>query len=127
MGKAKKKKLRADLELHLTMTELIHLRDLMSILLPPDGSITISKSLAEIEDRELQEGRLYEKIYSLCSENGIPAGETAPDYYLNFSVKPSFHVLPLNFKEEVEEEDIEEDLDGSELDDEEEEKKEKLK
>ena len=35
-------------ELSLTKFELLHLRDLMSVLLPPDGGQTLSQSLASI-------------------------------------------------------------------------------
>jgi len=46
-------KRQAVFELQLSRFELLHLRDLMSILLPPNGEQTLSQALAAVEDRNL--------------------------------------------------------------------------
>ena len=40
-------------DLRLTTPELLHLRDLVSVLLPPNGEKTVSQMLAEGEGRQL--------------------------------------------------------------------------
>jgi hypothetical protein len=67
-------------EIRFTKFELLHLRDLMSITLPPEGKQTVSEVLASIENRTMIEGSLWEKITNACSSVGLPVGDEAPDY-----------------------------------------------
>jgi hypothetical protein len=62
--------------------ELLHLRDLMSICLPPEGKQTISGALAALENRQMIESLLWKKIAESCAEVGLPTGEEAPDYVI---------------------------------------------
>ena len=60
--------------------ELLHLRDLMSICLPPEGKQTLSGALATLENRQMVESLLWKKIVEACNEVGLPTGDEAPDY-----------------------------------------------
>jgi len=73
-------KFRKTYQVRLTKYELLHLRDLMSISLPPEGSQTVSNSLATVENRQLVEVGLWKKISDACKEVGLPLGDDAPDY-----------------------------------------------
>jgi hypothetical protein len=75
-------KRQAVFSLQLTRFELLHLRDLMGILLPPDGSQTLSQALASVEERSLIESMLWEKLSKLCSEADLPLDAAAPDYII---------------------------------------------
>lgn len=128
MTKEKKPKVRRQkvYDLALTKLELLHIRDLMSMLLPPNGEKTVSQSLAELENRGLIETRLWGKISNLCQEASLPLNDEAPDYIVAPIAPPPmsvFHIngdgaeatpeaegsfLPENPAEEEEEEDEEE-------------------
>lgn len=82
--------------LSLTKFELLHMRDLMGILLPPDGSQTLSQALASSEDRSLVESRLWEKLSKTCVEAGLPVGDAAPDYIVAPVAPPPMGVFLIN-------------------------------
>lgn len=69
-------------QIRLSKFELLHLRDLMSISLPPEGSQTVSNSLAVAENRQLIENGLWKKISEACINVGLPVGDDAPDYVI---------------------------------------------
>ena len=105
----------------LTKFELLHLRDLMSIILPPDGLQTVSQALANVEDRLFIESVLWNKLSKLCNEAQLPIGSEAPDYIIAPSAQPSLGVFQVNHDLEsaevpeagflpVEEEDKEKEL-----------------
>lgn len=96
------------INLSLSKLELIHLRDLMSVLLLP-GETSVSKSLAETERRTIQENLLWEKVVLSCKENDIPTENNAPDFVVGLSSAPPMEVMPLNYPEEIEEENLDED------------------
>jgi hypothetical protein len=75
-------KLRKTYEIRFTKYELLHLRDLMSISLPPEGKQTISNSLATLENRQMIESMLWQKLVNACQEVGLPTGDSAPDYVI---------------------------------------------
>ena len=83
-------------ELSLTKFELLHLRDLMSVLLPPEGAQTLSQSLASIEDRLIVESLLWTKVNSLCKRAKLPLGEEAPDYIIATTSSPPMGVFQVN-------------------------------
>lgn len=83
-------------ELKLTKFELLHLRDLMSVLLPPDGSQTLSQVLASVEERNLIESMLWEKVSSLCNDAGLPLDSAAPDYIIAPLSPPALGVFQVN-------------------------------
>lgn len=70
---------------YLSVDELTHLRDLMSIVLPPEGTETISAVLAQLESRETVDESLWKKICMRCKLAGIPLDTDAP----NLIVAPS--------------------------------------
>ena len=86
----------ATFELTLTKFELLHLRDLMGILLPPDGAETISQSLASAEDRSLIESMLWDKVSKLCAEAKLPMESEAPDYIIAPTAPPPMGVFQVN-------------------------------
>jgi hypothetical protein len=67
-------------QIRLSKFELLHLRDLMSVALPPEGAQTVSNSLAVAENRQLIENGLWKKISEACVNVGLPMGDDAPDY-----------------------------------------------
>lgn len=67
-------------DLSLTKFELIHLRDLFSILLPTDATQTVSQSLAVAEERDIIEKMLWDKVCKLCRSAKVPLNDEAPDF-----------------------------------------------
>src|SRR5579885_1048583 len=80
-------------ELLLTKTQLIHLRDLMSILLPPDGARTVSQVLAAGEARVVAETQLWADIAQLCRQAKIPINKQAPDFVVMVTGAPALDVV----------------------------------
>lgn len=96
MSKDKIKK-RKTYDLRLTRSELVHLRDLFSVVLPPDVNKTLSQHLAETEDRVFVEEKLWDKISEACSAANVPVNEEAPDYIVAPVGPPPmgvFHMSP---------------------------------
>lgn len=100
IGKDSQQKKVKTFELRMSLEELVHLRDVMSILLPPDGSVTLSQALAQSEKRTLTEGKLWEKITELCKTASVPLGDDAPDYVVGLSGPPMLRVYQLQMHEE---------------------------
>lgn len=94
--KKEKIKKRKTYDLRLTRTELAHLRDLFSVVLPPDTKKTMSQHLAELEDRLYVEDKLWTKISDLLSEAKLPNGDEAPDYIVAPIAPPPMGVFPLS-------------------------------
>ena len=88
-------KKRKTYDFRLTKFELLHLRDMFSVVLPPDTSKTLSQSLAELENRVLIESALWNKISSVCTEANLPVGEEAPDYIVAPISPPAMGVFQL--------------------------------
>lgn len=86
-------------ETKLSAEELAHLRDLMSIMLPPDGSTTLSQSLAKANGNSMLEARLWSKVTDLCKQAGIPTDDEAPDYAVGVSGVPTLAVYQLQLHE----------------------------
>jgi hypothetical protein len=91
----KEVKKRKTFELRLTKFELLHLRDLFSVVLPPDVKKTLSQSLAELEERPLVETMLWNKVSEACDLAGIPTGPDAPDYVISINSPPGLGVFQL--------------------------------
>lgn len=81
--------------LTLTKMELVHLRDLFSVVLPPDAKKTMSQSLAEVENRTMNETMLWNKIVELCTSAKLPVGDEAPDYVVAPSAAPPLSVFQM--------------------------------
>lgn len=89
--------------LKLSVLELVHLRDLFSIVLPVDLKVTVSQSLAAGQGRQLIETKLWNKISALCNEGGIPLGDEAPDFIVTVTAPPElgvFEVAPEHSEDE---------------------------
>lgn len=88
-------KVKKSFSLKLTKQEVIHLRDLFSVLLPVDMKSTISQSLAAGQGRHLVESKLWNKLASLCNEAQIPVGDDAPDFIVTASAPPTLGVFEM--------------------------------
>jgi len=88
-------KKRKTFELRLTKFELVHLRDLFGVVLPPEGKKTLSQSLAEVENRSMTETLLWNKISDACELASIPMNEDAPDFIVAPSGPPPISVFQL--------------------------------
>jgi hypothetical protein len=91
--------------LRLTKFELLHMRDVFGIVLPPTAEKTLSQSLAELEKRVIVESSLWNKIIDACEEAGLPVGEDAPDYVVAPSAPPTLGVFQLASEPPEEEEE----------------------
>ena len=89
----KEVKKRKTYDLRLTKFELLHLRDMFGIVLPPEASKTMSQALAELEGRTLVESLLWKKISEAAEAAGLPVGDDAPDYVVALSGTPSLSVF----------------------------------
>jgi len=101
----KKPKVRRQKTYDLTLTkfELLHIRDLFSMLLPPNGAQTVSQALAELEGRALIESMLWGKVSALCESAGLPTEAEAPDYIIAPVTSPSLGIFHVNHDLEEEE------------------------
>lgn len=95
MNKEKFKK-RKTYDLRLTKTELAHIRDLFSVVLPPDTNKTISQHLAELEDRVYVEDKLWTKLSEILNEAGLPYGNEAPDFIIAPTAAPPMGIFPFS-------------------------------
>ena len=91
-------------ELRLTQLELLHLRDLFSILLPPEGKQTVSSALAEAEERGIIEARLWSKVSTACKSAKIPLDDGAPDFVVMMAGAPQLGIFKVNSEIPSEEE-----------------------
>ena len=96
-------------ELNLTKHELVHLRDLFSILLPPDLKSTVSQMLATVGGRTMVESLLWNKINQLCAAADVPLGDDAPDFVVSYSGPPTLGIFELAAEEKPVDEDDDED------------------
>lgn len=94
--------------------ELVHLRDLFGVLLPPVGEHTISQTLAVNENRFLVESRLWSKIESACVAVGLPVGPAAPSHVIAPTGVPPLGVFQLADSPGSDETVIEGDGEGEE-------------
>lgn len=97
-------KKRKTYDLRLTKYELLHLRDLFGVVLPPDASKTLSQALAELEGRSLVESKLWSKLANLIEESGLPSGDDAPDYVVAPASTPPITVFQISADPEGEDE-----------------------
>ena len=108
-------KKRKTYDLRLTKYELLHLRDLFGVVLPPEASKTLSQALAELEGRPLVESKLWSKIALLVEAAGLPAGDDAPDFVVAPVTTPPISVFQITSdpdgSDEAEEEETQEEGD----------------
>lgn len=82
-------------DLRLTAAELVHLRDLFGVRLPPEMKTTLSQALAGAVERPWVEARLWQKVAAACRLAGVPLDEGAPDYVVAVSGTPAINVYEL--------------------------------
>jgi len=78
--------------LKLTSNELVHVRDLFSILMPQNYVLTLSESLATQNDTEKLENKLWTKIYNLCKCNNISTDKDADDFAVMIANQPQLEI-----------------------------------
>lgn len=88
-------KKRKTTSLKLTRFELLHIRDVLSVMLPSEMNVTVSQALAKQQQRTLVEARLWDKIKDACERVDIPLGDDAPDFVVAASSAPSVDVFEL--------------------------------
>lgn len=93
----------------LTKYELLHLRDLFSILLPPTIHISVSQALAAVAERSMVEGRLWAKLRGICAQAEIPLDDDAPDFVIAAAAPPTLSVFHLADSPDEEADDDEEE------------------
>lgn len=91
-------------DLKLTKAELIHLRDVLSVVLPPDVNTTLSQQLAELENRTPIESMLWKKVYESCKVAGLPLDEEAPDYIIAPAGSPTLKVFHMSVESDLQQE-----------------------
>jgi hypothetical protein len=94
-------KKRKTYDLRLTKSEILHLRDLFSIVLPPTVDKTVSQALAELEGRTLIESSLWQKVSAAALAAGLPVGSDAPDYVVAPTGSPALSVFQMTSDEEL--------------------------
>lgn len=95
MASSSEPKPRKTFTLRLTRLELTHLRDLFSVMLPPDLKATLSQELATSQDRSLIEARLWQKVTATCREAEVPLDDDAPDFVVAASSAPAIGVFEI--------------------------------
>ncbi len=90
------KPVRKTFPLRLTKFELIHLRDLFSILTPPDAKTTVSQALANTANRQLIEAVLWKKVSALCTDADVAMNDDAPDFIIAPAGPPALAVFELS-------------------------------
>jgi len=85
-------KVRSMFSLKLTKYELVHLRDLFSVTLPPGLKETLSQRLALSQERTSVETKLWQKIVTQCQNAELPLGDDAPDFVLSATETPPLTV-----------------------------------
>jgi hypothetical protein len=86
---------RKTFDVKFTKFELVHLRDLFSITLPPELKQTISQALAVTEERSMVEARLWQTISAACRAAEVPLDDEAPDFICAASGPPPVGIFRL--------------------------------
>jgi len=77
----------------LTKHELVHLRDLFSVGLPPTVRLTVSQALAMKEGRKIVETVLWKKVVKACQDAQVALDDDAPDFVVSASEAPPIDVF----------------------------------
>lgn len=86
---------RKTFQLRLSKFELIHLRDLFSVILATEAKQTVSQALAQSENRSLVESRLWQRLVQALKEADVPLDDEAPDFVVAASASPPVGVFRL--------------------------------
>lgn len=79
----------------LTRFELVHLRDLFNVKLPPGLDTTVSQTLAEQQERSLVEAALWQKLAAACEQANVELDDEAPDFVVSAAAAPTLSVFQL--------------------------------
>lgn len=82
-------------QLTLTRKQLTHLRDLMTVRLPPTYRGTLSADLARLMRRANHEVKLWKSVHALCRKAELATDEDAPDFSLWQVGPPQLEVVQL--------------------------------
>ena len=99
-------KAKRSFSLRLSTLELVHLRDLFSIMLPADMKTTVSQALSAGQGRHMVESKLWNKISDLCKEAMIPLEDEAPDFVVSIAAPPQLNVFEMVAEDSYSEEDV---------------------
>lgn len=103
-----KKRKKKDVELYplqLTKDELAHIRNMMSIVLPPTGDVRLGEALAHATEADDDiDSSLWDKVWALCEEVGLEVGDDAPDFIVGPSEPTPLKVYRVNLDEDEDEE-----------------------
>jgi hypothetical protein len=81
-------------KLLLSNSELIHLRNLMSVQFPSNNEEeTVSNLLAAHDGSTFVEKKLWNKVYQLCKKQNVAVGESAPDYIVVLTDMPKMTIV----------------------------------
>lgn len=80
----------------LTRYELVHLRDMFGVMLPPEMKETLSQRLAQTQGRPLIESQLWQKLARACEEAELPLGDDAPDFVISTAGVPPISVFEVS-------------------------------
>lgn len=86
------------INLELTIEELSHLRDLMSVLVPPHCESTLSEELAKASKTEAVEEKLWQKVYNYCKESQLSVDSDAPDFVISMTQHPELSIYKVDTK-----------------------------
>ncbi len=89
--------------LELTRAELLHVRDLFSVKLPPEMANSVSQVLAESQGRSLIESSLWNKLTKQFVAARVPTGDSAPDFVVAVAGTPTIGVFQVDHSAEGEE------------------------
>lgn len=78
--------------LQLTKDELTHIRDLMSML-DFKNEKTISEHLSFKNGKVNAEETLWNNVFKLCINTGVPVADAAPNYQVMFADAPTICVI----------------------------------
>ena len=92
-------------EVRLTKLELLHIRDLFNVRLPPDGDKTVSVALAEAEGRPVIESGCWRKFGPAFEAAGVEVGDAAPDHMVIPTGMAPMTVMPIASEPQDEDED----------------------
>lgn len=96
-----KKVIEQTFALELTRDEIVHIRNVLSVVLPPTGETRLSESLIEASELdEVVDVNLWQKVWNLCEQVGIEVGDDAPDFLVGPCEPTPLAVFQINLEEE---------------------------
>jgi hypothetical protein len=81
--------------IELSNTELEHLRNVMSIILPSEDGVTVSAALARLTKMPKAEASLWKKLVAACKSSGVNLETRAPDFAVVPTAPPPMDIILL--------------------------------